>query len=111
VMYAGKIVESAPVAAVLEAPYHPYTMGLTLAFPDMHASQTALVPIEGAPPTLLDPPAGCRFAARCPFAIARCRSELPPLVAVADDHLTACWRSDEAAALRLAASQPATWLS
>jgi len=111
VMYAGKLVEAGPVAAVLEAPYHPYAMGLTHAFPDMHAKGSALVPIEGAPPSLLDPPPGCRFAARCPFAIARCHVEPPPLVAVADDHLTACWRSDEAAALRLAASQPASWLS
>jgi peptide/nickel transport system ATP-binding protein len=109
VMYAGKVVESGPVAAVLEAPYHPYTMGLTHAFPNMHASQAALVPIEGAPPPLIDPPAGCRFAERCPFAVTRCRAEPPPLVAVAEDHLTACWRGGEAATLRKAASQPATW--
>ncbi|HEY7580113.1 MAG TPA: ABC transporter ATP-binding protein [Acetobacteraceae bacterium] len=109
VMYAGKVVESGPVTAVLEAPYHPYTMGLTHAFPDMHASGAALVPIEGAPPPLIDPPVGCRFAERCPFAVARCRDEPPPLVAVANDHLTACWRSGEAATLRQAASQPATW--
>jgi peptide/nickel transport system ATP-binding protein len=111
VMYAGRLVESGPVGALLEAPYHPYTMGLTRAFPDMHARETALVPIEGAPPSLLDPPAGCRFAARCPFAIARCHAEPPPLVAVADDHLTACWRNGEATSLRQAASQPATWLA
>jgi peptide/nickel transport system ATP-binding protein len=111
VMYAGKLVESGPVAAVLEAPCHPYTMGLTHAFPDMRASEAVLVPIEGAPPSLLDPAHGCRFAPRCPFATAHCRAEPPPLIAVADDHLTACWRSEEAAALRQAASEPATWLS
>ena len=109
VMYAGKVVESGQAAAVLEAPYHPYTMGLTHAFPDMHASTLALVPIDGAPPSLLDPPSGCRFAERCPFAETRCHSEQPPLVAVAEDHLTACWRSDQADALRLAASRPTTW--
>jgi oligopeptide/dipeptide ABC transporter ATP-binding protein len=84
-------------------------MGLTHAFPDMHANAATLVPIDGAPPSLLDPPAGCRFAERCPFAEARCHDRQPPLVAVADDHLTACWRSDQAGALRVAAAQPTTW--
>lgn len=109
VMYAGKIVESGPVAAVLERPFHPYTMGLTHAFPDMRGDAMALVPIEGAPPSLLEPPAGCRFADRCPFAESRCRAVEPALVAVASDHLTACWRSEEAVALRAEAAQPATW--
>ncbi len=72
VMYAGQVVESGPVEAVLERPLHPYTMGLTHAFPDVHGGSEALVPIEGAPPSLLHPPTGCRFAARCPFAQPRC---------------------------------------
>lgn len=109
VMYAGKIVESGPVGAVLEAPFHPYTMGLTHAFPDLRAKEVALVPIEGAPPSLLEPPHGCRFADRCPFVQNRCRAEAPPLVQVADDHLTACWRSDAAVALREQAARPETW--
>ena len=109
VMYTGKIVEAGPVAAVLEAPYHPYTMGLMHAFPDIRADEVALVPIEGAPPSLLHPPQGCRFADRCPFAEQRCRSEEPPLTLVADDHLAACWRSDIASALRNEAARPETW--
>jgi peptide/nickel transport system ATP-binding protein len=109
VMYAGKIVESGPVGAVLEAPFHPYTMGLTHAFPDLRSKEVALVPIEGAPPSLLEPPKGCRFAERCPFVQNRCRIESPPLVQVADDHLTACWRSDAAIALREEAARPETW--
>ena len=109
VMYAGRIVESGPVGAVLEAPFHPYTMGLTHAFPDLRAKEVALVPIEGAPPSLLEPPQGCRFAERCPFVQDRCRIESPPLVQVADDHLTACWRSDAAIALREQAARPETW--
>jgi peptide/nickel transport system ATP-binding protein len=109
VMYAGKLVESGPVAAVLEAPFHPYTMGLTHAFPDVHDA-VALVPIEGTPPSLLDPPPGCRFADRCPFAEARCRTVQPPLVSVAPDHLAACWRSATAADLRAMAAHPQTWV-
>ncbi len=109
VMYAGKVVEAGPVAAVLEAPFHPYTMGLIRAFPDVR-DDVALVPIEGTPPSLLDPPPGCRFAERCPFAEARCRAAQPPLVAVAADHLAACWRSGAAAELRTQAARPETWL-
>jgi peptide/nickel transport system ATP-binding protein len=109
VMYAGKIVESGPVAAVLGAPFHPYTMGLTRAFPDMHSATTTLVPIEGAPPSLLAPPPGCRFADRCPFAAPRCREAAPPLIEVAPDHQAACWRSGEAAGLRPLAARPEAW--
>jgi peptide/nickel transport system ATP-binding protein len=109
VMYAGKIVESGPITAVLEKPFHPYTMGLTHAFPDIRDEAMTLVPIEGAPPSLLTPPIGCRFADRCPFAETRCRASEPELVAVAPDHLAACWRSDEAVALRAEAARPATW--
>ena len=109
VMYAGKIVEAGPVAAVLEAPFHPYTMGLMHAFPDIRGEHVTLVPIDGAPPSLLDPPAGCRFADRCPFADRRCRDAAPPLAAVAVDHLAACWRADAAAELRIEAARPETW--
>ena len=109
VMYAGRIVESGPVQAVLEAPFHPYTMGLTHAFADLRAKEVALVPIDGAPPSLLHPPHGCRFAERCPFVEKRCRDASPPLAQVADDHLTACWRSDVSATLREQAARPETW--
>jgi peptide/nickel transport system ATP-binding protein len=109
VMYAGQIVEAGAVAEVLERPLHPYTMGLTHAFPDVHDSEMALVPIEGTPPDLHTPPPGCRFAPRCPFADARCVASPPPARAFGPDHLVACWRAEDAAALRVRAADPQTW--
>jgi len=109
VMYAGKIVEAGSVGTVLETPFHPYTMGLTHAFPDLRAQDVTLLPIEGAPPSLLSPPPGCRFADRCPFAEPSCATAEPPLVTVAPDHLAACWRSDAAVTLRAQALLPETW--
>ena len=108
VMYAGRVVESGPVRAVLEAPLHPYTMGLMNAFPDLEGAAGELVPIEGSPPSLLDPPTGCRFAPRCPFAVAKC-AEDPALAEVAPDHHAACWRAAEAPELRVRAGEAATW--
>ena len=104
VMYAGTIVEAGPAADVLERPRHPYTMGLTHAFPDVHGATAALVPIDGAPPVLIDPAPGCRFAPRCPFALPRCHHETPPL---ADG--VACHREADAPFLRDAAARPETW--
>ncbi len=110
VMYAGRIVESGPVAAVLERPLHPYTMGLTHAFPDITGDEAALVPIRGAPPSLVAPPPGCRFAPRCPFVEAQCRTEYPEMQEHGG-HTVACWRAGDAEALRQAAAVPATWLA
>ncbi|MFT8245788.1 ABC transporter ATP-binding protein [Roseomonas sp. BN140053] len=108
VMYAGRVVESGPVRAVLEAPLHPYTMGLMNAFPDLERAGGELVPIEGSPPSLLNPPSGCRFAPRCPFAVAKC-AEDPALAEIAPDHHAACWRAGEAPELRARAGEAATW--
>ena len=108
VMYAGQVVEAGTVRAVLERPLHPYSMGLTHAFPDLEGSDAALVPIEGSPPSLLHPPPGCRFAPRCPFAEARCVATPPPLTET-EGHSVACWRADEADALRALTAQPAVW--
>ncbi len=110
VMYAGRVVESGDTETVLTAPYHPYTMGLYNAFPDLQSSAGVLTPIEGHPPDLRAPPSGCRFAPRCPFAQDRCREAVDlPLVDVGAGHFSACLRSGEAADLRLQAARAETW--
>jgi peptide/nickel transport system ATP-binding protein len=110
VMYAGQVVESGPSGVMLEAAAHPYTMGLCNAFPDLERAADLLVPIEGSPPDLRDPPAGCRFAPRCPFAVAHCVDEAPPLVELEPGHRVACWRGDEALLLRQQAVEATTWM-
>jgi peptide/nickel transport system ATP-binding protein len=109
VMYAGQVVEQGPVAEVLERPVHPYTMGLTNAFPDLARARDQLVPIPGSPPDLRHPPAGCRFAARCPFALGRCALQDPQLAAVGTEHRAACWRTEAAGELRAMAREASTW--
>ncbi|KAJ55360.1 peptide ABC transporter ATPase [Actibacterium mucosum KCTC 23349] len=110
VMYAGKVVEDCDTATLLNRPLHPYTMGLKNAFPDLKsAGSGVLTPIAGSPPDLADPPDGCRFAARCPFAAELCRSTEPAPLEVEKGHIVACHRASEAAQLRLEASKPQTW--
>jgi peptide/nickel transport system ATP-binding protein len=93
VMYAGRIVESGPAERVTDEPSHPYTQLLLSAAPDPDAGQPTRLGQRGSPPSLVTPPAGCRFHPRCPFAIDRCRNESPPLIAVGNDHVSACWRA------------------
>jgi peptide/nickel transport system ATP-binding protein len=93
VMYAGRVVERAPVAQLFEAPQHPYTVGLLGSIPRLDLTQERLASIEGQVPSPQRRPAGCNFADRCPFAIARCRAEAPPLRAVGAAHESACWRA------------------
>ncbi|MEP7199316.1 MAG: ABC transporter ATP-binding protein [Chloroflexota bacterium] len=109
VMYAGKIVERGSVAQIFHSPFHPYTLGLENCFPDVDAPRKTLVSIEGYPPELVAPPAGCRFASRCPFAIERCRAEAPVLQAVEEGHTVACHRADEVEMLRVRAKDEQTW--
>ena len=110
VMYAGEVVEDAATGTLLTEPLHPYTMGLKNAFPDIHSAGTGvLTPISGAPPDLANPPDGCRFAARCPFAQPRCTEASPPIREPVPGHRVACHRADEAPALRALAAQPQTW--
>ena len=92
VMYAGSIVESAPVRDLYGDPSHPYTLGLLGSLPrvDMVRDER-LVSIEGMPPDLIALPEGCPFAARCDFVIDRCLKDTPPLMPVAPGHKAACW--------------------
>jgi peptide/nickel transport system ATP-binding protein len=93
VMYAGRIVERAPVAALFAQPQHPYTIGLLGSIPQLHLAQDRLAAIEGQVPTARTPVLGCRFHPRCPFAIERCRQEEPLLAPVEPGHAAACWRT------------------
>jgi peptide/nickel transport system ATP-binding protein len=112
VMYAGRVAEEGPMEAVLTRPLHPYTMGLRNAFPDLKgAASGTLTPIEGAPPNLAEPPPGCRFAPRCPFALDICSKSAPPLRDIAPGHRVACHRADEASRLRELAARTETWLA
>jgi oligopeptide/dipeptide ABC transporter ATP-binding protein len=91
VMYAGRIVETASTSELFSAMRHPYTQALLASIPRLESdSRRALVSVPGIPPDLTNPPTGCRFAARCPYATDRCREEEPPLTGDRG-HLFSCW--------------------
>src|SRR5918995_4694430 len=92
VMYAGYIVETGTVDEIFHNPRHPYTLGLLKSIPRLdEPRKEKLVPIEGLPPALVDPPQGCPFQPRCPYAIERCVPENPTLEPVVPGHRIACW--------------------
>jgi peptide/nickel transport system ATP-binding protein len=109
VMYAGQIVEQAPADEFFKAAYHPYSLGLQQAFPNLVQPRDTLISIEGYPPDLSQPPAACRFAPRCPFAQGRCHEIDPSLEALAPDRRAACLRADEMDVLRQRAGDPQLW--
>ena len=92
-MYAGKVVERAPVAALFEDAQHPYTIGLLGALPKLHHDKPRLATIEGTVPNLVAIPEGCSFHPRCPFADAECRTTSPPLAQARADHFAACLKA------------------
>jgi peptide/nickel transport system ATP-binding protein len=94
VMYAGKLAEKAPTDTLVNAPRHPYTRLLIGALPEVGVRYDTkrLQGIPGSPPSLLDPPKGCRFRDRCPLAFEQCVEE-PPFREVAPDHAVACWKA------------------
>ncbi len=93
IMYAGKIVEIGPTEKVFARPLHPYTAALIKSLPRI-GDQSQREGIAGAPPSLLNPPKGCRFAARCSQVMAHCREIEPPLVEIEPDHFAACHLHD-----------------
>jgi peptide/nickel transport system ATP-binding protein len=91
VMYAGRMMEYGPAEEIFSLPQHPYAWGLLDSMPTIERRLEALVPIEGAPPSLLAPPSGCPFHPRCPYRFEPCATERPPLVAPTPEaHLDAC---------------------
>jgi peptide/nickel transport system ATP-binding protein len=93
VMYAGKVVEEAPVEALFGDPRHPYTQGLIRSIPRVDRAaehKQRLEAIPGSVPSLLEPPPGCQFAARCKYAMDICTQAMPPLKEVAPDHFVRC---------------------
>jgi peptide/nickel transport system ATP-binding protein len=96
VMYAGRIMEYGPAREIFDQPQHPYAWGLLDSMPSIEKRLSALVPIEGSPPSLLAPPSGCPFHPRCRYRFEPCPVERPPLVAPAPDaHPDACHLSWE----------------
>jgi peptide/nickel transport system ATP-binding protein len=96
IMYAGRLAEKAPAETVVTRPRHPYTKLLIGSLPEVGVryEERRLTGLPGTPPKLLDPPAGCRFAARCPLAGTRCAQQ-PPFREVAPGHHVACWAAEE----------------
>jgi peptide/nickel transport system ATP-binding protein len=96
VMYAAQVAELGQTRQLFEKPLHPYTEGLLDAFPSIHGAKEHLVGIPGQPPDLLRPPAGCRFAPRCPYVFGRCEAERPRLLEV-EGELVRCFLREQAA--------------
>jgi len=109
VMYAGKIMEYADTKTLLKLPYHPYTLGLKNAFPRLRGPIQELISIPGSPPSLIDPPSGCRFHPRCPFAQQKCIDEEPPLLQVDHGHFSACHFPKHADEFREKATDGGLW--
>jgi len=115
VMYAGRIVEKAPTKVLFSDVRHPYTEALLRSIPKTsQRNHTRLAAIAGRPPDLINPPSGCKFSPRCPYAQPKCFAEEPPESEVFEDHLFSCWypvgsdENREAWERNLAAGRPET---
>ena len=91
VMYGGRIMETGKAEAIFAEPKHPYTRGLLDSVPNIKITQPHLIPMEGMPPDLVDPPTGCVFHPRCPKVMDICRQQVPGGENFDNGHITACW--------------------
>jgi peptide/nickel transport system ATP-binding protein len=90
IMYLGRVVETAEAEEIFANPNHPYTQALLREIPRLESRHSSFTPIEGEIPSPLDPPNGCHFHPRCPFATERCKNEVPVLKEIAPGHHSAC---------------------
>lgn len=97
VMYGGKIVETGNVDEIFYNPKHPYTWGLLASMPKLDGEEEELQAIPGSPPDLADPPKGCPFVTRCPYAMKVCENHMPEYTELSSTQKTACWLLDERA--------------
>jgi peptide/nickel transport system ATP-binding protein len=97
VMYAARVAEKGTVDEIFNRPHHPYTWGLLGSLPRLDTDTERLVQIPGQPPSLLNPPRGCRFHPRCPYVMEVCKNEEPQLKSVTNEphHLQACWLDEQ----------------
>lgn len=110
VMYAGKVIEQAPVQELFDRPRHPYTLGLFASLARVDETKGRLETIEGSVPPATHFPPGCRFRERCKWAQGDCQNE-PPLVGIGSSHSVACWHQEEIASQLLAPSTGAVNIS
>ncbi|HLW21712.1 MAG TPA: ABC transporter ATP-binding protein [Sphaerochaetaceae bacterium] len=111
VMYGGKVLEHSSTEQFFHTPFHPYSLGLQNAFPSITEMTEQLISIPGSPPNLIDPPQGCRFRDRCPFAQPICAKEAPELREVAPGHRVACHFTEKVDEFRVLAKKNETWES
>jgi len=109
VMYAGKLMEFGNVKNVFKKPLHPYMLGLKNAFPSIKGENQELISIQGTPPDLLNPPGGCYFYSRCPFAREICREKEPEMIEFESGHFAACDNLENIEEMRYLASKRETW--
>jgi peptide/nickel transport system ATP-binding protein len=94
IMYAGRIMEEAPTEIIFRSPSHPYTSHLISSLP-MIGTRSTRTSLRGTPPNLANPPTGCRFHPRCPFVMDKCRTEVPEMITLENQHRVACHLVEE----------------